>query len=235
MSGLLGASGSLGELMREALLPENVNFLGFGVNPSFYTSLIVSGILILAAILIRIFVVPRFKDVPGTFQSLLESIVLMFDKMNEDNTSTRSVMGAYVFTAAIYIFLGTMIELIGLRPVMGDINACLALSLFTYGLIMFFSVKSKGAKGAIGALKDVTVPISMSFRLFGSITSGLLVTELMYNFIYLSIGLPVIVGVLFTCFHAIIQAYVFAVLSSLFVGEAAVPAVKADKKTESGV
>ena len=233
MSGLLGASGSLGELMREALLPENVNFLGFGVNPSFYTSLIVSGVLILAAILIRVFVVPRFKDVPGTFQSLLESIVLMFDKMNEDNSSTRAVMGAYVFTAAIYIFTGTMIELIGLRPVMGDINACLALSLFTYGLIVFFSIKSKGVKGAIGALKDVTVPVSMSFRLFGSIVSGLLVTELMYNFIYLSIGLPVIVGVLFTCFHAIIQAYVFAVLSSLFVGEAAVPAVKADKKTEN--
>ena len=233
MSGLLGASGSLGELMRESLLPENVNFLGFGVNPSFYTSLIVSGVLILAAILIRIFAVPRFKDVPGPLQSLLESIVLMFDKMNEDNSSTRAVMGAYVFTAAIYIFTGTMIELLGLRPVMGDINACLALSLFTYGLIVLFSVKAKGAKGAIGALKDVTVPISMSFRLFGSITSGLLVTELMYNFIYLSIGLPVIVGVLFTCFHAIIQAYVFAVLSALFVGEAAVPAVKEDKKTES--
>ncbi|MBP5404539.1 MAG: hypothetical protein J6Y74_01130, partial [Clostridia bacterium] len=65
---LLGASGSLGELMREALLPENVNFLGIGVNPSFYTSLIIGGVLILAAVLIRIFAVPRFKDVPGKFQ-----------------------------------------------------------------------------------------------------------------------------------------------------------------------
>jgi len=229
----LGASGSLGEMMREALLPENVNFLGLGVNPSFYTSLIISGVLILAAILIRIFAIPRFKEVPGPFQSLLESIVLMFDKMNEDNSSTRAVMGAYVFTAAIYIFLGTMIELIGLRPVMGDINACLALSLFTFGFIMFFSIKTKGVKGALGALKDVTVPVSMSFRLFGSISSGLLVTELIYNFIYLSIGLPVIVGVLFTCFHAIIQAYVFAVLSSLFVGEAAVPPVKKGKNAEN--
>ena len=38
-----------------------------------------------------------------------------------------------------------------------------------------------------------------------------------------------IVGVLFTCFHALIQAYVFAILSSLFVGEAAVPSVKKAK------
>jgi len=230
---LMNASGSLGEQMREALLPDNVNFLGLGVNPSFYTSLIVAGVLILLAVIIRVFAVPRFKDVPGKLQSVLESIVLMFDKMNEDNSSTRAFMGAYVFSAALYIFVGTMVELIGLRPVMGDINACLALSLFTYLLIVFFGIRARGAKGFVGALKDVTVPVSMAFRLFGSIASGLLVTELVYNFIFLSIGLPVIVGVLFTCFHAIIQAYVFAVLSSLFVGEAAVPAVKKVNITEN--
>ncbi|HAE89175.1 MAG TPA: hypothetical protein DCG79_04865 [Clostridiales bacterium] len=226
MVSLLGAS-SLGESMREALLPENVNFLGLGVNPSFYTSLIVAGVLILLAVVMRIFVIPRFKDVPGKLQSVLESIVLMFDKMNEEHASTRAFMGAYVFSAAAYIFLGTMVELIGLRPAMADINACLALSVSTFVLIVVFGAKARKAKGALGALKDLTLPVSMSFRLFGSISSGLLVTELVYSYIFLSFGLPVIVGVLFTCFHALIQAYVFAILSSLFVGEAAaLPAVK---------
>ena len=212
---------TLGDTMREALLPENVNFLGFGVNPSFYTSLIVAGALILFAIIMRIFVIPRFKDVPGKLQTVLESIVLMFDQMNEENSNTRAVMGAYVFTAAAYIFFGTMVELIGLRPVMGDINACLALSVCTFLMLFFFSAKTRKVKGALTALKDLTLPISMSFRLFGSITSGLMITELVYSFFALSFGLPVIVGVLFTCFHALIQAYVFAILSSLFVGEAA--------------
>ena len=228
MTGIISAS-SLGEKMREALLPENVKFLGMNVNPSFYTSLIIAGVLILFAVIVRVFVVPRFKDVPGKFQSVLESIVLMFDKMNETESDARAFMGAYVFSAAIYIFLGTMVELIGLRPVLGDLNACLALSLFTYCLILFFGIKANGVKGGLGALKDITVPISMSFRLFGSISSGLLITELVYNYIFLSFGLPVIVGVLFTCFHALIQAYVFAILSSLFVGEAAVPSVKNKK------
>lgn len=225
---------SLGEAMREALLPENVNFLGLSVNPSFYTSLIVAGILILFAVIMRIFVIPRFKDVPGKLQSVLESIVLMFDKMNEENSDTRAFMGAYVFSAAAYIFLGTMVELFGLRPVMGDLNACLALSVTTFLMIMFFGARAKGAKGALGALKDLTLPVSMSFRLFGSISSGLMVTELVYSFLYLSFGLPVIVGVLFTCFHALIQAYVFAILSSLFVGEAAVPSAKKVKIQREG-
>lgn len=225
---------SLGEAMREALLPENVNFLGLQVNPSFYTSLIVAGILILFAVIMRIFVIPRFKDVPGKLQSALESIVLMFDKMNEENSDTRAFMGAYVFSAAAYIFLGTMVELFGLRPVMGDLNACLALSVTTFLMIMIFGARAKGAKGALGALKDLTLPVSMSFRLFGSISSGLMVTELVYSFLYLSFGLPVIVGVLFTCFHALIQAYVFAILSSLFVGEAAVPSAKKVKIKREG-
>ena len=225
---------SLGEAMREALLPENVNFLGLQVNPSFYTSLIVAGILILFAVIMRIFVIPRFKDVPGKLQSALESIVLMFDKMNEENSDTRAFMGAYVFSAAAYIFLGTMVELFGLRPVMGDLNACLALSVTTFLMIMVFGARANGAKGALGALKNLTLPVSMSFRLFGSISSGLMVTELVYSFLYLSFGLPVIVGVLFTCFHALIQAYVFAILSSLFVGEAAVPSAKKVKIKREG-
>lgn len=232
MSFVLNAS--LGEAMREALLPENVNFLGLQVNPSFYTSLIVAGILILFAVIMRIFVIPRFKDVPGKLQSALESIVLMFDKMNEENSDTRAFMGAYVFSAAAYIFLGTMVELFGLRPVMGDLNACLALSVTTFLMIMVFGARANGAKGALGALKNLTLPVSMSFRLFGSISSGLMVTELVYSFLYLSFGLPVIVGVLFTCFHALIQAYVFAILSSLFVGEAAVPSAKKVKIKREG-
>ena len=231
---IMMSAASLGESMREALLPENVNFLGLGVNPSFYTSLIVGGFLILLAIVMRVFIIPRFKDSPGKLQSVLESIVLMFDKMNEENSDTRAFMGGYVFTAAMYIFFGTMVELIGLRPVMADINACLALSVCTFGSIVFFSAKAKGGKGALGALKDITLPVSMSFRLFGSISSGLLITELVYHYFFLSFGLPVIVGVLFTCFHAVIQAYVFSILSSLFVGEAAVPSAKKVKKQKEG-
>ena len=225
---------SLGEKLREAMLPNNVNFLGLSVNPSFYTSLIVAGFLILLAVVMRLFVIPRFKDVPGKLQSCLESIVLMFDKMNEENSYTRAFMGAYVFSAALYIFFGTMVELIGLRPVMGDLNACLALSVCTFLMIVVFGARARKAKGALGALKDLTLPVSMSFRLFGSISSGLMVTELVYNYLFLSFGFPVIVGVLFTCFHALIQAYVFAILSSLFVGEAAVPSAPKAKKSKKG-
>ena len=60
----------------------------------------------------------------------------------------------------------------------------------------------------------------MSFRLFGSMIGGLLMTSLVYHYLSLSIGLPVIVGVVFTLFHAVIQSYVYTLLTAMFYGEA---------------
>ena len=47
----------------------------------------------------------------------------------------------------------------------------------------------------------------------------LLLTELVYYYVQLSYVLPVLVGVLFTLLHALIQAYVLTMLTALFYGE----------------
>ena len=47
----------------------------------------------------------------------------------------------------------------------------------------------------------------------------MLTTELVYYYITLSFGLPVVVGVLFTVLHALIQAYVLTMLTSFYYGE----------------
>jgi len=70
----------------------------------------------------------------------------------------------------------------------------------------------------------------MSFRLFGALLSGLLVTELVYHYIFLSFVLPVLVGILFTALHALIQTYVLTTLASTFYGEAVEPHHKKAKE-----
>lgn len=45
-------------------------------------------------------------------------------------------------------------------------------------------------------------------------------TTLVYQYLALSIGVPVIVGVIFTLFHAVVQSYVYTLLTSMFFGEA---------------
>ena len=72
----------------------------------------------------------------------------------------------------------------------------------------------------------------MSFRLFGALLSGLLVTELIYYYINLSFVLPVAVAVMFTLLHALIQTYVLTMLTALYYGEVSEPAPKKAKKAK---
>lgn len=234
MSILLAAEGkTLGEIMKEGVLPADISFFNLGVNPSFYSALIVTAFLLFIATLLRIFVIPRFKTIPGKFQAIIEWIVSFFAGVAKDNSPHHNkFLGAYNFSAGLFIFFGTMIELIGLRVVLVDINAALALALCSFGSILIGGARYNGVKGLLGALKDFSIPLSMTFRLFGSMLSGLLVTELIYHYLALSFVVPVFVGVLFTVLHAVVQTYILIILTSMFYGEAVEPKEKKEKSNK---
>lgn len=138
----------------------------------------------------------------------------------------------------VYIFFSTIFELFGIQAVtssgisvslpapISDINGALAVGISSYLVILFAGLFTKGIKGLLGALKDFSLPVSMSFRLFGALLSGLLVTELVYYYTSLSFVLPVFVGVMFTLLHAAIQTYVLSTLVSIFYGESVEPIKK---------
>lgn len=102
---------------------------------------------------------------------------------------------------------------------LSDVNAAIAMGCFSYLVILGGGIAYNGFKGVGSTLKEFSLPISMSFRLFGALLSGLLVTELVYYYVNLSFVLPVIVGVMFTLLHALIQAYVLTMLVALYFGE----------------
>ena len=113
---------------------------------------------------------------------------------------------------------------------LSDINAAIAMGLMSYGVIMSGGIASNGGRGILLTLKEFSLPISMSFRLFGALLSGLLVSELVYYTISLRFVLPVLVGVLFTILHALIQTYVLTLLTANYYGEVSEPPKKKAKK-----
>ena len=234
-----GKSETIQEVMKDAVLHETnkISFLGIkDVNPAFISAVTVTAVLLFAALLIRIFAIPKFTYIPGKFQMLLELLVKTFDDLAKTNSPHRNgFLGAYIFGAGVYIFVGTMFELFGLQGVttegmsialpapLSDINAAIALGCLSYLIILSGGIVGNGMRGVGNTLKDFSLPISMSFRLFGALLSGLLVTELVYYYIQLSFVLPVIVGILFTLLHALIQTYVLTMLTALFYGEVSEP------------
>lgn len=234
------------ETMRDAVLHESNQISLFGirpVNPGFISSLVVTAAVLIAAACIRVFVIPRFRDVPGRFQLVLEQAVGMFDGLAKSNSPWRnSFLGAYVFAAGAYIFFGTLFELFGVQAIttngtpitlpapLSDVNAAIMLGVLSYGVIFSGAIAGNGLRGIGSALKEISLLISMSFRLFGALLSGLLVTELVYYYTHLSIVLPVIVAVLFTLLHALIQSYVLTMLTALFYGEMSEPKARRPQK-----
>jgi F-type H+-transporting ATPase subunit a len=242
-------SETISEVMKDAVLHEDNKVSLFGVkdvNPGLISAYVVTAVILVFALIVRIFVIPRFKYVPGKFQMLLESWVGLFDNLAKSNSPHRNgFLGAYVFAAGSYIFTGTLFELFGVQVTttegmsmalpapLSDINAAIALGCLSYLIIMSGGIAGNGLKGVGLTLKDFSLPISMSFRLFGALLSGLLVTELVYYYITLSFVLPVAVGLLFTLLHALIQTYVLTMLTALFYGEVSEPSEKKPKKVKN--
>jgi F-type H+-transporting ATPase subunit a len=222
------------EVMRDAVLHDINKVSLFGlkdVNPALIAGFIVSGIMITFALICRIFVIPKFKLVPGKFQLILETAVGIFSGMAKSNSHRNKFLGAYIFAAGCYIFTGTLFELLGVQAIttagrsislpapLSDINGAIMMGCLSYLVIMSGGIEGNGIKGIGKTLKEYSLPISLSFRLFGALLSGALVTELVYYYSSLSYVLPVLVGVLFTLLHALIQAYVLTMLTSLFYGQ----------------
>ena len=164
-----GESEPIQEVMRDAVLHEQNKVSLFGlieVNPGLISAYIVTGILIVFALVCRLFVIPKFKYVPGRFQLVLEQIVGMFDGLAEGSSPHRNkFLRAYIFTAGVYIFVSTLFELLGIQVVttsghavslpapLSDINGAIALGVMSYGVILFGGIKR------IGAVAEKLVPV----------------------------------------------------------------------------
>ncbi len=238
------------EAMRDAVLHDRGQISLFGlkdVNPGLISAYVVTAVLLVLAACLRVFAVPHFKNVPGRLQLLLELWVGTFDGMAKANSPHRNkVLGAYLFGAGSYIFVSTVFELFGLQAVttagasialpapLSDVNGAIAMGVLSYLFILAGGIAGAGLHGVGSTLKEFSLPISMSFRLFGALLSGLLVTELVYFYIVLSFVLPVVVGVLFTLLHALIQSYVLTMLVALYYGEVSEPAAPKPKKAKKG-
>ena len=82
-------------------------------------------------------------------------------------------------------------------------------------------------------LSEVANPISMSFRHFGNIASGIVISSLLYGALgasstalcdigipFLQLGLPAILSLYFDLFTSVLQAFVFCMLTMAFVSNA---------------
>ena len=212
---------------------EVFKIFGISVNQSAVSGFLTVVLVCLFALVIRMFFIPRFKFVPGAMQMFLEWIVGAFDKMGAGLHKFNRFIGPFIFGSAAYICFGVLIELLGYRPAIADINAGLALGASLFTIIFVSGIIKKKQKrllryaNPLNIVTDAALPMAITFRLFGSILSGVIIMNILYtlfdylfNLIHVPLPFPGLLSPVFVIFHALMQAYIFSQLTVTFVGEA---------------
>lgn len=195
----------------------------------------VIGIVTILALLARIFVIPKFQEVPKGLQALLETAVGTVDDFVKSKFGHKNnTLSDYMFSLAILYLGAALIELFGLRPPTADLVTTLTYAIITFVMINYYGIRKKGLSGRLKSftspypviapfklLSDIAIPVSLACRLFGNMLGGMIVMHLVYMALgVFGAGVPAVLGLYFNAFHPAIQIFIFINLSLTFIGEA---------------
>lgn len=197
-----------------------------------FSMFVASALILIGAIIIRIFIIPKFTDVPGKVQNVLELVVGTLEDYAYGVSGIKdSIIPAYGLTVGAVIVFSGFVELLGFRAPTTDFLMNAALALMALIVINIVGIRKFGCLGRlksffnpvpmVGPILLVThllIPVSLTFRLFGNILGGMIVLELLYA--VTPLFLPGVLNTFFVLFHAGMQTYVFLTLMFTYVNEA---------------
>jgi F-type H+-transporting ATPase subunit a len=169
---------------------------------------------------------------PGRWQACLEIVVETI------NTQIRAVIGRdpspyLALLGTLFLFLVTAnlsILVPGASPPTADLATPAALAIVVFLAVHFFGVRARGARDylkhyaepnllllPLNVLSEITRTFSLTIRLFGNIMSHEFVIGIVVVLAGLFVPIPFMaLGVLI----GIVQAYIFTILASVFIGAA---------------
>lgn len=191
-------------------------------------------------------------------QAIAEKIVITAQNFVHSNMG-EGWMHMVPFISAIFaLSLGSSLcSLIGLWAPTADVSVLLGWALIVFLLITRTKIKTNGVLGYLkgfcdpiflmapfNLLGEVFKPISMSFRHFGNVLSGMVISSLVYaalifanhalfgllpgllgdllgNIPFLAVGVPAVLSLYFDWFSSAMQAFIFCMLTMIFIRTAA--------------
>lgn len=220
---------------------------GFKISETIVTSwIIMVAIIILAFLLTRnLKPVPTSK-----VQIMLEYAIvtlrnLVHSNMGQNIEKKMPNILPYIGSLFLFFVCSNLIGLLGFKSPTTDVDTTLAWALITVFLIYYEGMKSKGLRYWKGLLEPVPLllplnivsefatPISLTFRPFGNILGGTVIMGLLYQLLafistlipsvsipFLQLVIPVPLHLYFDLFSGCLQAFIFIMLTMVFVSNA---------------
>lgn len=169
---------------------------------------------------------------PSALQSLLELLVETIDDqirntMQTDPARYRALVG----TIFLYVLVANWSSLIpGVEPPTAHLETDAALAFIVLGATIVYGIATRGLGGylktfaeptwvmiPLNIVEQVTRTFSLIVRLFGNVMSGVFVIAIVLSLAGLLVPIPLMALDLLT---GAVQAYIFAVLATVFIGAA---------------
>ena len=212
--------------------------------------------IVIALIFLLCVVLTRGMKVRGTSkrQVVAEWIVEQVTKLVRENMGEGFLPYAPFICAILGLSaFSSLVTLVGMYPPTADLNTIAGWSILVFSLITFYKIKTNGFLGYLKSytepikiftpfniLSELGTPVSMTFRHFGNVVSGVVISTLVYAGLasvstlllgwlpgllgkipFLQVGIPAILSIYFDLFSSLMQAFIFAMLTMLYIGNAA--------------
>lgn len=175
----------------------------------------------------------RLKIRPDSRQAVLEIVVTGIAQQIEEiiRKDARPFL-PLLGTLFIYLVIANLSGLLpGVEAPTSKLETPAALALIVFFSVHYFGVRARGLRGHLASfaepklimlplnlLSEVTRTFSLMVRLFGNVMSGEFVIALVVALAGLFVPIPLMVLELLV---GIVQAYIFTVLATVFIGAAA--------------
>ena len=220
---------------------------GFKISETIVTSWIIMAALIIIAFLLtrNLKPVPTKKKQIMLDYSVVSLRNLVHVNMVDDVEKRMPNMLPYIGSLFLFFVCSNLIGLLGFKSPTTDVDTTLAWALITCFLIYYEGVKAKGPGYFKGLLEPVPLllplnivsefarPISLTFRPFGNILGGTVIMGLLYQLLafisslipnvsisFLQLVIPVLLHFYFDLFAGCLQAFIFIMLTMVFVSNA---------------
>ncbi|MFL9913746.1 F0F1 ATP synthase subunit A [Paraburkholderia sp. RL17-337-BIB-A] len=169
---------------------------------------------------------------PGKVQTVLELLVETIDQQIRDTMQTGpATYRALIGTLFLFVLIANWCALApGVTPPTAHLETDVALALIVLAATIFYGIRTRGTAGYFAAfaepswvmiplnvVEQITRTFSLVVRLFGNVMSGVFVIGIILSLAGLLVPIPLMALDLLT---GAVQAYIFAVLSMVFIGAA---------------
>ncbi len=208
----------------------------FGITFNLTESVIVQWFVMLILLAVVLILTHNMKVVPETKRQVAAEWIVEFFTSTVDTTmgTKYNKYRPYFMALFCFIMINNLMGLLGLRNPTADVSVTGSFAIITFFMVQINRAKTGKFKGYMKSfveplpfmlpfniIGEFANPLALTLRLFGNMVAGTVIGALIYfalgNF---AILIPAVTSLYFDVFSAVMQAYIFIMLSMSYISSA---------------